>query len=176
MENITIEMISKSHAEELLKFERENRDFFEVNLPPRADEYYCLENLQKILDEIIMEQEDGLCYMYLIRNESNEIIGRVNLFSVIRGILQKAEIGYRIGEEYNGCGYATKAVKLVIDKAFNEHNLHRIEAGTSPANIGSQIVLIKNGFEFIGRTRQVININEKWEDGIIFEKINDIKN
>ncbi len=129
MENITIEIISKLHGEELLKFEKENRIFFEANLPPRADEYYSLKKIEKILDEIVMEQE------------------------------------------YNGRGYATKAVKLVIDKAFNEYKFHRIEAGTSPANIGSQIVLIKNGFEFIGRTRQVININGKWEDGIMFERV-----
>ena len=171
MKNITIEIISKSHAEELLKFEKENREFFEENILPRADEYYSLKNIEKILDEIVMEQEKGLCYMYLIRNKSEEIVGRVNLFSIVRGVFQKAEIGYRIGKKYNGRGYATKAVKLAIDEAFNKHNLHRIEAGTSQSNIGSQIVLVKNGFEFIGRTRQVIKINGKWKDGIIFEKI-----
>jgi len=171
MGKITIEKISKSHAEELLKFEKENREFFEVNIPPRADEYYSLKNIEKILDEIVMEQEKGLCYMYLIRNKSKEIVGRVNLFSIVRGLFQKAEIGYRIGKKYNGLGYATKAVKLAINEAFNKYDLHRIEAGTSQNNIGSQVVLVKNGFEFIGRTRQVIKINEKWEDGILFERI-----
>lgn len=171
MKNITIEIISKSHAEELLKFEKENREFFEENILPRADEYYSLKNIEKILGEIVKEQEKGLCYMYLIRNKFGEIVGRVNLYSIVRGLFQKSEIGYRIGKKYNGCGYATKAVKLVIEEAFNKHNLHRIEAGTSQSNIGSQIVLVKNGFEFIGRTRQVIKINGKWKDGIIFEKI-----
>lgn len=56
MENITIEIISKLHGEELLKFEKENRIFFEANVPPRADEYYSLKKIEKILDGIVMEQ------------------------------------------------------------------------------------------------------------------------
>lgn len=172
MKKITIEIVSKAHAQELLKFEEENREFFESILPARCDEYYSLNDLEKILEEVEREQEQGLYYLYLIRNKSGELVGRVNLFSIERGIFQKAEIGYRIGEKHNGCGYATEAVKLVLDEAFNKYKLHRIEAGTSPSNIGSQIVLIKNGFQFIGRTRQVIKINEKWEDGLLFEKLN----
>lgn len=172
MTNITLEIIERSHAKELLKFEKENREFFEQSILPRADKYYSLENMEKIIEKIIREQEDGVCYMYLIRDKFKEIVGRVNLFSIMRGPFQKAEIGYRIGKRYNGYGYATKAVKLVIDKCFNEYNLHRIEAGTSQSNIGSQIVLIKNKFEIIGRTREVVKINGKWQDGIIFEKIN----
>lgn len=110
--------------------------------------------------------------MYLIRNELGEMVGRVNLISIERGIYQKAEIGYRIGHKYNGKGYATKAVKLAIDEAFNKYNLHRLEAGTYQDNIGSQIVLIKNGFQVIGRSKEVKMVNNKWEDSILFEKIN----
>jgi len=171
MVNITIEMILKSHAEELLEFEKENKNFFEENLLPRGERYYSLKNIEEILEEIVMEQKEGLCYMYLIRNESKEIVGRVNLSSIVGGPFQKAEVGYRIGKKYNGYGYATKAVKLVLQEAFDKYNLHRIEAGTSQSNIGSQIVLIKNGFEFVGRTRQVIKINGEWQDGINFEKL-----
>ena len=47
-----------------------------------------------------------------------------------------------MGEEHQGKGYGTSAVKLVLDEAVNRHKLHRIEAGTSPNNIGSQIVLV----------------------------------
>ena len=110
--------------------------------------------------------------MYLIRNEKEELVGRVNLVSIARELFQKAEVGYRIGKEYNRKGYATEAVKLACKEGFEKYKLHRIEAGTSIKNIGSQIVLIKNGFEFIGRTRQVIKINGQWVDGILFERLN----
>lgn len=168
-----IHLLSKSNAEELLEFEKQNRDFFETVIPPRRDDYYNIKNLIQILEQIEEEQSKGLCYMYLIRNENKELVGRVNLFSIVRGIFQKAEIGYRIGKEYNGKGYATEAVRLACIEAFQRYKLHKIEAGTSSKNIGSQIVLIKNGFEFIGRTSKVININGKWQDGILFEKLSE---
>jgi len=172
MENVTIELISSSNAKEIFDFEIENRNFFELGLPSRGDKYYEFDNFLDTINEIVEEQEKGLCYMYLIRNELSEMVGRVNLISIERGIFQKAELGYRIAKKYNGKGYATKAVKLVIDDAFNKYNLHRLEAGTCPDNIGSQIVLIKNGFQFIGRSKEVIMVNNKWEDSILFERIN----
>lgn len=170
--SISIHLLSKCNAEELLEFEKQNKDFFETVIPPRNENYYNIQNLKHILEEIEEEQSRGLCYMYLIRNEKKELVGRVNLFSIARGIFQKAEVGYRIGKEYNGKGYATEAVRLACKEGFEKYKLHRIEAGTSNKNIGSQIVLLKNGFEFIGRTRQVININGKWIDGVLFEKLN----
>jgi len=172
VENVTIEMLSKSNAREILEFEKENRDFFELFVPPRGDKYYELDYFMDVVNNIIEEQDQGLCYMYIIRNETGNVMGRVNLFSIVRGIFEKAEIGYRIGQKYNGKGYATQGVKLAVNEAFNKYNLHRIEAKTSPENIGSQIVLIKNGFQFFGRAREVIKVNNKWEDGIFFEKLN----
>ena len=79
----------------------------------------------------------------------------------------------RIGENHQGKGYATKAVKLAVKNALDVHRFHRLEAGTSPENIGSQIVLIKNGFQFTGRQSKFIYNNGKWNDSISFEKILD---
>lgn len=109
--------------------------------------------------------------MYLIKDCHKKIVGRVNLVSVVRGSFNKAEIGYRISEKHQGNGYGTKAVKLALDEAKNNHKLHRIESGASADNIGSQIVLIKNGFQFVGRYNEYIYQNGKWQDSINFEKI-----
>lgn len=40
----------------------------------------------------------------------------------------------------------TEAVKLIVDFAFHELKLHRIEAGVMPRNLGSMRVLEKAGF------------------------------
>lgn len=169
---VTIELTRMEHAQEILEFEIKNRDFFESVIPPRPNSYYDIENLNKIIKAIIDEQEQGLCYMYIIRNEEADMVGRVNLYSIYRSIYQKAEIGYRIGKDFNGRGYATKAIGLACNKAFNEHKLHKIEAGTSVGNIGSQVALIKNGFQFVGRTRDVVKLHGKWVDGVLLERVN----
>lgn len=63
--------------------------------------------------------------------------------------------------------------KFGIRQANLVHKLHRIEAGTSPHNIGSQIVLTKNGFHFVGTYTQHISNGDDWTDSMIFEKVID---
>lgn len=173
MANISIKLLEKSDEEELFKFELENRAFFESKFLSRDSSYYNFNSFKSVVKELIEEQKKDLVYMYLITNENGEIVGRANLVSITRENFNKAELGYRIAENHQGKGYATSAVKLVLDEATSTHKLHRIEAGTSPDNIGSQIVLIKNGFQFTGRYNQYIYQNGKWIDGINFEKILD---
>ncbi|MFL0245650.1 GNAT family N-acetyltransferase [Candidatus Clostridium stratigraminis] len=173
MPDIIINLLEESDSQELFTFELENRAFFERVGFPRGDNYYELNNFNAIVKESIEEQKKGLVYMYLIKNHTGMILGRINLLSIVRGSFNKAELGYRMGEEHQGKGYATSAVKLILDEAVNKHKLHRIEAGTSPINIGSQIVLIKNGFQFAGRFGRYIHKNGEWCDSIYFERILD---
>lgn len=173
MPDIIVNLLEESDSEQLFKFELKNRAFFERIGFPRGDNYYEFDNFNTIIKEIVEEQKKGLAYMYLIKNHTGMILGRINLLSIERGIFNKAELGYRMGEEHQGKGYATSAVKLVLDEAVNKHKLHRIEAGTSPNNIGSQIVLIKNGFQFTGRNSKYIYKNGEWCDSIFFERILD---
>jgi [ribosomal protein S5]-alanine N-acetyltransferase len=173
MSDINIKLLEESDAQELFAFELKNRAFFERVGFPRGDIYYELNSFNTMIKELIEEQEKGLVNMYLIKNHNGIILGRINLVSIVRGSFNKAELGYRMGEEHQGKGYATSAVKLILDRAVHNHELHRIEAGTSPDNIGSQIVLIKNGFQFVGRYNKYIYKNGKWYDSIFFERILD---
>lgn len=173
MADTIIKLLDQSFEEKLFKFELDNRSYFEKTGFPRADSYYDFNKFKTIINELIEEQEKGLIYMYLIIDDSGNIVGRINLVSIMRGPLNKAEIGYRVGEDHQSKGYGTNAVRLVLDEAVKKHKLHRVEAGTSPDNIGSQIVLIKNGFQFVGRYNKFIYQNDKWHDSIIFEKILD---
>ena len=57
-----------------------------------------------------------------------------------------AEIGYGILEEYQGQGYATEAVRAVVDWAFHHPDVTVIEAETTSDNTSSKRVLEKCGF------------------------------
>lgn len=73
---------------------------------------------------------------------------------------------------YNGRGYTTEAVRLVVDYAFQVLKLHRIEAGVMPRNTRSIRVLEKSGFEKEGLSRKNVLINGKWEDHLHFAIVN----
>lgn len=62
-----------------------------------------------------------------------------------------AEIGYGISEKYLNNGYATEAVKAVLEWAFNNPNITAIEAETDSENVASKRVLEKCGFILNGK-------------------------
>jgi ribosomal-protein-alanine N-acetyltransferase len=73
-------------------------------------------------------------------------------------------MGYFIDQQYNGKGYATQSVHLAIQFAFGKIDLHRIQAGVLPRNIGSIRVLEKNKFRYEGLAKRYLKINGQWED------------
>lgn len=60
------------------------------------------------------------------------------------------EIGYGISDAYQNNGYATEAVKAVLDWAFHAPNVTAIEAETEDENTASKRVLEKCGFRLNG--------------------------
>lgn len=58
------------------------------------------------------------------------------------------ELGYWIGEEYWGNGYAVEASKRLIQHAFEDLDIHEIYASYRIENNQSKRVLEKLGFEF----------------------------
>jgi ribosomal-protein-alanine N-acetyltransferase len=78
------------------------------------------------------------------------------------------ELGYSTHREVWGRGFATEAVRAVVDQAFSLHSdLNRIRAMTDPRNVASQRVLLKARFvrEGVLRQNRIIRdepIDEVW--------------
>lgn len=62
------------------------------------------------------------------------------------------EVGYRFNQEAWGKGYATELTKAFVEHGFRDHGMKEIYAVTHPENEASQKVLLKAGFEFVGKT------------------------
>jgi ribosomal-protein-alanine N-acetyltransferase len=103
--------------------------------------------------------------------DDGEPAGVVGLSDVHRGALQRAVLSYWVDQGHNGRGLASSAVAEVIEIAFAELGLHRLEAGTLPDNFASQRVLEKNGFERFGLARRYLLIGGEWRDHLLFERI-----
>jgi len=70
------------------------------------------------------------------------------------------EIGYWLGVPYWGCGYATEAVRALIDHAFDDLQHEALAAGARVTNPASRRVLEKCGFQWTGvRLTRVRAIN-----------------
>ena len=165
---ISLELMSEANSLDVYSFEKENREYFERNLPPRPANYFDPEGFKKITRDLLTEQTNRDVYMHLIRDSQGMMVGRINL-SVLGSDRKTAELGYRIGEKYTNLGYASEAVKLVLDKAFTTYGLNRIIAGTATDNQASKRVLLKNGFTFSRIIENDLQIHNEWVHTTVFE-------
>ena len=140
-------------------------------MPPRPANYFDPEGFKEITAQLLTEQENHDAYMHLIRDSQGMMVGRINL-SVLGSDRKTAELGYRIGENVTNLGYASEAVKLVLDKAFNTYGLNRIIAGTATDNLASKRVLLKNGFTFSRIIENDLQMNNGWVHTAVFETMN----
>ncbi|OPA76268.1 GNAT family N-acetyltransferase [Paenibacillus selenitireducens] len=143
--DIFIEILRTTDAEALLKFELENRAFFEEMVPTRGDDYYNPEIFNKRHEALLEEQAQGGSYFYLIKAQEGSILGRINLVDIDKS--QKiGHLGYRVGQAHTGKGIAHQALKLLLE-TVTDKDILKIHAQTTTNNIASQKVLEKNGFK-----------------------------
>ncbi|GAA0649734.1 GNAT family N-acetyltransferase [Brevundimonas lenta] len=120
------------------------------------------------------EQDAGNAWPFFIfAGSGHTLVGAITLSNVRRGVAETGTLGYWIGEPFAGHGYATAAVRAMKAFAFDELNLHRVEAACVPDNAPSRRVLEKAGFELEGRARAYLKINGGWADHLLFGCVND---
>ena len=172
-ENIFIRPFTLEDVEARLKLQTENRNFFEMYSMARKSDFYTAKGQLKLIEKFDEKFKKDQEYNFgIFTTVDKKLIGTISLFQVIRGSLQSAFIGYFLDKENNGKGYATEAVKLIVEFAFINLNLHRIEAGVMPHNLGSIRVLEKSGFHKEGIAIKNVKINGKWEDHQVLAIIN----
>ena len=100
----------------------------------------------------------GLDYAFgIFDREEKELLGSTGLHTRIGK--NAREIGYWIGVDHIGKGYATEAVGALIRTAFDIEGLTRIEIRCAPDNIRSQHVPEKLGFRMEGIIKRSLNDN-----------------
>ncbi|MEU8236647.1 GNAT family protein [Actinoplanes missouriensis] len=143
-----------------------NRAYLAPWDPIREDSFYTEAGQREIISRA------GNSHLYVIV-EDDAIVGRVNLNNVVRGPFLSASLGYWVAESAAGRGVATRAVADLVDRAFTEHGLHRVEAGTLTHNVRSQRVLERNGFTRFGLAPRYLKIAGEWQDHILFQRLNE---
>jgi len=82
-----------------------------------------------------------------------------------------AEVGYWIGREHRGQGYATEAVNLLVRTGFSRLGLHRIEARIFPGNLASRRLAKRCGFRYEGRLRDEVKKNGRWRSTLLYSRL-----
>lgn len=162
-ENIVLKNLTPGNAEELTEYYIKNKDHLAPFEPNRDNEFYTIEGQKSILDESYRQFLNGTAIdLGIFKND--KFIGKMKLSSIVYGVFKSGILGYSIDKDEQGKGYMKEAVKLFLDYAFNECELHRIEASALLDNNRSNCVLSSCGFELLGVNKKYLLINGNWKD------------
>jgi len=92
------------------------------------------------------------------------ICGVINLSEIVRGSFQSAYMGYYALSPHAGKGYMSAGIRLVLDRAFGELRLHRVEANIQPKNRRSIELVRRSGFRLEGVSARYLRIAGRWRD------------
>jgi [ribosomal protein S5]-alanine N-acetyltransferase len=125
------------------------------------------------LRRYIEDARDDRAYaLFVFREADDALVGGITLSNVRRGVAQTGSLGYWAGERFANQGYITAAVRTCVRYAFDDLDLHRVEAACQPDNIASRRVLEKAGFTQEGLAHAYLRINGGWRDHILFGIVN----
>lgn len=151
-------------------------DIHQLHLLPQIDEFntlgipVTLESTQFLLTSWIEQQKaiPRMSYIFCIElKETNQFVGLIAL-NLGKLNYRLAETWYKIHPDYWKKGYATEALKKLLEFGFINLQLHRIEAGCAVENGASVKVLENAGMVKEGRKRKILPIRGTWVDNYFY--------
>lgn len=100
----------------------------------------------------VFYQNDG-AYFAIADKATNKMIGSIGITSY-NAYQSRIEISYDLNKNYWRRGITTRAIAKILEYAFDEWDVNRIEASVSTYNLPSKNLLLKCGFTMEGILRQ----------------------
>ena len=87
---------------------------------------------------------------------------------------RNVEIGYWLGEKFQGHGIITKACHVLVDYAFNNYKLNRVQIRCATWNTKSTAIIERLGFIKEGVARQAEFLYDHYVDLFVYAMTSDI--
>jgi ribosomal-protein-alanine N-acetyltransferase len=101
---------------------------------------------------------------FVVDAESGELAGVVNINDIVRHSELSGRLGYYSFVPHAGKGSMREGLRLVIERAFRELGLHRLEANVQPSNRRSIALVEGLDFRREGMVRGFLKIGNRWRD------------
>lgn len=164
-EDISLRMLTNNDADRLFEITDQSRIYLREWLPwvdqtktIKDSETFIQMSIQMYIDRIGLTT--GIFY-------KNVLVG-VAGFNRIDWENKIGYIGYWLANDYQGRGIMTRAVRALINFAFNEYELNRIDIRAASGNIKSQAIPKRLGFTNEGLLRQTEWLYDHFVDHIVY--------
>lgn len=121
---------------------------------------------ERFIDDAERQLADDNGFQAAIEPEE-EIIGVVGFHS-IDWVNRNTSIGYWLAASARGRGVMTAAVSALLDHAFYEWELHRIEIHCAPGNQPSRAIPERLGFREEARLRETELVGGRYLDSVVY--------
>lgn len=101
---------------------------------------------------------------FVIAEDGDRLVGVVNVNEIVRHSLQSGTLGYYAFVPHAGAGLMREGLALVLERAFRDFALHRLEASIQPANVRSRTLVESLGFRREGLSPKYLKIHGRWRD------------
>ena len=139
----------------LRTWKKEDADpYFQINQDPKVMEFLCgplaMEQVNDFIPAVNSHQDKhGYTLWAACLKETDELMGFIGLnYTTFESDFTTAvEVGWRLGSQYWGKGYATESAKASLKYGFEKCGLKEIVSFTVPANVRSLRVMEKIGLK-----------------------------
>ena len=124
----------------------------------------------KLLFDIYIKPKPHLFRLGLFLKDTGEPIGTIGLYGVKTEDF-RAILGFDLLKEFWGQGYMTEAGKALVDYAFRDMGLNRIQASADADNLRSIAVIERLGMKKEGVMRQKDFYKGGFHDDVVYSML-----
>ena len=165
-DRLILSVLDEEFSDLTREFYYSGREAFARVEPKKEDVFYSPSYQRALLrnEYSAFLEESYARYFFFLRDNPDKIIGTVSLANIQRGPYNSCTIGYKLLPEFQKKGYALEGIARIITAAFNDWNIHRIEAFVLPDNVNSISLLKRLGFSLEGVAKSIIRLNDSYVD------------
>ncbi|RKP51438.1 N-acetyltransferase [Cohnella endophytica] len=152
---------------------RDRDVFFEYRSMPEVSKYQSwrpkeINEVEKFIaaNRAVVPNTGGSWLQLAVCLKNGQLVGDIGVHFVDDDY--QIEIGYTLSPEFQGKGYASEAVRAVIDYLFTGLRKHRITGSVDPDNAKSIKLLENLGFRKEAHFVKSYRLNDQWYDDCVY--------
>ncbi|KXF80778.1 GNAT family N-acetyltransferase [Enterovibrio coralii] len=164
-EEVSLALVQPSFAMTYFDIVARERDYLSTWLawPPHADGEAFFSAFITSSLKGYAEGKSMTCAMVY----KGQVVGNVS-FNTIDKSLKKATVGYWLSKDFQGNGITSRCVASLVDMAFNQLELTKVEIAAATGNAPSRRLCERLGFTLEGIITQAENLNDRIVDHAIY--------
>ena len=139
----------------------------EMNKYSGWNPYASLEMAQETVRQFIDSYNDERSYSWVMDAYGDDVVaGTIGAYDYDNN---QIEVGFSVAKAWQGRGFATEALRAVLEYLTENEGISRVTAWCAADNVGSRKVLEKSGMHFLGIERGGLVVEDRIYDKMIYE-------